>query len=259
MRTSETFWAWVQRGEANDCWEWQGARLPVRRFPGAFSYGRLAWQGRHTYAHHVAWLLTNGPIPSRLWVLHRCDNPPCCNPSHLFLGTAQDNVADRERKGRTFRGARVNARLLTARLVRGPTVSHRPTRAMSDRRAPSTFPAERTPRVCDECGNTFEASTLQSYCSKQCGNRVRMRRHRRTGRDPVPTPSLCMHCGEPLEHAHADGKAGWHWHRSECQQAYRRWLWTQRRGSPDVRARNREYQAACRARKKQAPRPEPPP
>lgn len=50
--------------------------------------------------HRVAWESANGPIPGGLRVLHRCDNPPCCNPAHLFLGTAAENADDMVQKGR---------------------------------------------------------------------------------------------------------------------------------------------------------------
>ena len=54
-------------------------------------------------AHRVSWMLAHGPIPQGMFILHRCDNPPCVNPAHLFLGTAMMNVADMEAKGRGHR------------------------------------------------------------------------------------------------------------------------------------------------------------
>lgn len=76
------------------CVEWQGARHRQ-------GYGVVKVGGRVTLAHRVAFEQANGPILGGLHVLHRCDNPPCVNPEHLFLGTHQDNMDDRQRKGRT--------------------------------------------------------------------------------------------------------------------------------------------------------------
>jgi hypothetical protein len=82
------------------CWPWTGSCT-------RHGYGKLS---ATEVAHRVAWELTNGPIPSGLCVLHRCDNPPCCNPAHLFLGTRSDNVADMVAKGRAAVGDKAGAR-----------------------------------------------------------------------------------------------------------------------------------------------------
>ena len=69
-------------------------------------------------AHRVSWELFRGAIPDGLHVLHRCDNPACVNPEHLFLGTATDNMADKYRKGRQARGEGVARPKLTEAKVR---------------------------------------------------------------------------------------------------------------------------------------------
>lgn len=91
------FWSKVASSDLLTCWEWTASRGPD--IPGR-NYGKFGVDGGARFAHRVAWVLTHGPIPEGMDVLHRCDNPPCCNPSHLFLGTHTDNMRDRSAKGR---------------------------------------------------------------------------------------------------------------------------------------------------------------
>jgi hypothetical protein len=80
-------------------------------------YGLTTIDGRQEKAHRAAWVFHNGPIPNKMWVLHRCDNPSCINVSHLFLGTNQDNVDDMQRKGRGVQGHRNGQARLTPEAV----------------------------------------------------------------------------------------------------------------------------------------------
>jgi len=90
--TSEDFWKHVDIKSSNECWEWTGAKNKL-------GYGRVRYHQQNWKAHRLAWFLTNGNIDD-LHVCHHCDNPSCCNPSHLFLGTAADNMRDCSEKGR---------------------------------------------------------------------------------------------------------------------------------------------------------------
>ena len=83
--------------EPGGCWVWMAAA-------DAYGYGKIGIAtGRSARAHRISWRLHNGPIPNHLYVLHRCDNPCCVNPSHLYLGTQADNMADMVSKGRSSR------------------------------------------------------------------------------------------------------------------------------------------------------------
>jgi hypothetical protein len=84
---------WARTRQDKECWEWQGACSNR-------GYGVVKLHGVQWYAHRIAWVLGHGPIPVNHVICHRCDNPRCCRPSHLFLGTAADNAADRDSKGR---------------------------------------------------------------------------------------------------------------------------------------------------------------
>ena len=75
------------------CYEFMGARNDR-------GYGQVWAHGRLVYTHRFARELCNGPIPDGGCILQRCDNPPCCNPDHLFLGSLQDNAKDMMQKGR---------------------------------------------------------------------------------------------------------------------------------------------------------------
>jgi hypothetical protein len=93
------FWKYVKKGRG--CWEWQGATHD-------YGYGvlniRLGLRGDHyscvARAHRISWEIHNGSIPEGFCVLHKCDNPPCVNPDHLWLGTKKDNTSDMYKKGR---------------------------------------------------------------------------------------------------------------------------------------------------------------
>lgn len=90
---AERFWPKVERREPDECWPWK-ASVTGR------GYGRFALSGKARHAHRVSYEIANGQAPGDLFVLHRCDNPPCVNPAHLFLGTNTDNVRDAVAKGR---------------------------------------------------------------------------------------------------------------------------------------------------------------
>lgn len=92
--TAERFWAKVDKSAgANACWPWTASRSPK-------GYGKFMLDGTPRVASRLAWQLTFGPIEDGFYVLHHCDNPSCCNPAHLWLGTKAENNADMIRKGR---------------------------------------------------------------------------------------------------------------------------------------------------------------
>lgn len=93
--TTTEFWNRIEILGANDCWEWQRNRQKS-------GHGHQRIRGKTVSAHRHAYELTYGPIPPGLIVRHTCDNPPCCNPAHLIVGTHGDNARDRRDRGRGF-------------------------------------------------------------------------------------------------------------------------------------------------------------
>lgn len=87
------------------CWSWTRA-VGGSNYKKGGGYGVFSYQGRRLLAHRASWEAFNEPVPSGLYVLHRCDNSRCVNPSHLFLGTHQDNVDDCVAKRRHTLGER---------------------------------------------------------------------------------------------------------------------------------------------------------
>lgn len=95
-KTAAFSWDRVQRGDERDCWPWRG---PINNH----GYGDCVWQGKRSNASRAALESASGALPAGMQACHHCDNPICCNPSHLYAGSCADNVRDKMERGR-FRG-----------------------------------------------------------------------------------------------------------------------------------------------------------
>ncbi len=108
----ERFWKYVDKKEINECWNWIGYR-------DHNGYGRIKINRVNVLTHRFSWVLHNGTIPMETpCVCHHCDNPKCVNPEHLFLGTHEDNIKDRDNKNRQARRERQGHSKLTSDQVK---------------------------------------------------------------------------------------------------------------------------------------------
>lgn len=96
--TSEKFWSKVHFGESNDCWEW----IAYKDKDGYGNFRIKDYRGRHTMigSHRYMYKMVVDDFNDDLLCLHSCDNPPCVNPNHLWIGTNDDNIQDMIKKGR---------------------------------------------------------------------------------------------------------------------------------------------------------------
>lgn len=149
------FWEKVDKRGPDECWEWTGARHGL-------GYGvlRLERKRENIRANRLSWIIHNGEIPKGLYVCHLCDNPPCCNPAHLWTGTYADNIRDMVGKGRN--GAARGERSAMSRLTDAQVVEMRAMHA-TGRHAQA--------QLADRFG--VGKSTVQAIVSKRTWKHVR--------------------------------------------------------------------------------------
>ena len=105
------FWSKINPAPTDCCWEWLRGKFED-------GYGKFYYEGRNHGAHRVAYLLTKGKIDDGLIVRHTCDNPSCCNPNHLILGTYQDNINDKVKRNRQAKGEKNASTKLSSKQVK---------------------------------------------------------------------------------------------------------------------------------------------
>ena len=182
--------------DQNGCWRWLGYKN--RAGYGLFTVPDGTRSGASLPVHRLMYHLVRGPVPAALFVCHVCDVPDCCNPDHLFLGTTQDNTADKMEKGRGTKGETQGASKLTEadvmairqRRAQGETVrsiaqslgvssgavwfaeTGRTWRHLEGHRGAHRGNLVIQPRICElaSCGRTYQPiRRKQKFCSHECG------------------------------------------------------------------------------------------
>lgn len=111
-------------GGPDACWKWMASCTKER-------YGKIFFERRLHLAHRKWWEVTNGPIPHGMYLCHKCDNPICVNPGHMFVGTPRDNAQDMIRKLRGPQGERQGAAKLTSADIERIRTDSRPQSAIA--------------------------------------------------------------------------------------------------------------------------------
>ncbi len=107
----EKFWSKVSKGDVSECWMWLGGKMSSQ-------YGDFRFKGERFYTHRLAYQLHYKKNPGSLFVCHSCDNPACCNPHHLWLGTNEENMRDKIEKGRQQIGSEHHHAILNEEKVK---------------------------------------------------------------------------------------------------------------------------------------------
>lgn len=115
QQTIDRFWSWITRGDTDECWLWTSGHDS----DGYGIFSAACPRKKSFRAHRLAYFFSHRADPVGKMVCHSCDTPSCCNPAHLFLGTAQDNQNDCKAKGRTARGDAHMSRTKPETLARG--------------------------------------------------------------------------------------------------------------------------------------------
>lgn len=147
----DSFWKFVDRAGGDDaCWPFTGFIRPD-------GYGSVHWDGKSRYPHRVAYALAGNDLAAGRVVRHTCDNPSCCNPAHLLIGSHKDNMQDAVRRGRIATGERQGAAKLTRENV--GTIRKRIAEGISLRRIGAEFGVSWYPIFCIKHGRTWNDTT----------------------------------------------------------------------------------------------------